>query len=245
MSRAASFAAFVVLAVVLAAAHDLVITRKLTIRGVDGDPACVTIDGQGLGRILTFQGYQPSELVGVTLTGGDAGADGDGGALIASGASGLSIRDCVFEGNAARAGGGVHFASGWAEISNCTFRNNAAVTGSALRTSYCRLEVRDCRFTRNLATDGTVAARGAQPAFTSCEFDSNTAVRGGAAYGERFGHLQFFGCRFLRNHAEEGGAIWTDDQSERALRRPVRASHHGRTGDAVQTRRVVYLGGGP
>ena len=50
--------------------HDVILRSGVTLRSVGGDPSCVTIDAQGIGRILIGEGLASgTRIEGFTLTG--------------------------------------------------------------------------------------------------------------------------------------------------------------------------------
>ncbi len=138
----------------------------------------------------------------------------------------ISVRDCRMENNSARgAGGGMALFGSFASLSalECEFLENGAGFGGAIWTGQYALDaVRDCSFTRNSATNyggAVVVSFDSYPSYVNCVFEANTAGVGGGAIAvepsakadrPRRGDKKFSSsnCRFLRNSAPKGGAIF-------------------------------------
>ncbi|TAE34628.1 MAG: hypothetical protein EAZ91_00240, partial [Cytophagales bacterium] len=176
-------------------------------------------------------------LDGFVITGGNAvgtGAASFGAGIFNSNASSPTIRNCLFQGNNAAAGGGAIFNQAFNPstpvITNCVFLNNTATNGAAIFNSYTTSvsssgTVINCIFQNNLASnrggaifnDGRVPGR-CNPVLTNCAFVNNTAVvSGGAVFNDGTGTTSgtgiqgsnpaFRNCSFLGNSAPTGGAI--------------------------------------
>lgn len=165
---------------------------NVTIRGEAGAGATV-LDAQGRSRILFIQGFNNLVVEGLTFTGGVAPATGNfGGGGVITHLSGDIIRDCVFTGNSAQAGGGLWCGGvSTLRVENCTFRNNTASRGGAMY------------YINSNATQ----------TIDGCVIRDNAAeVRGGGVYGTSSA-LSVSNTVFARNRAqgEAGGAVYLND----------------------------------
>lgn len=117
----------------------------------------------------------------------------------------LDISNCVFEGNVANIGGGIHVLLGeTANISNCTFSGN---TGRAIDVGHTTGSIVGCTFTAN--TGGASAFESATIEVSDCDFVLNTLDDDdGAAIFSRECEIEIRDCLFHLNHAvAQGGAI--------------------------------------
>lgn len=126
--------------------------KAIVIRGQSGDPDLAVIDCQGTAeephRAFHFHSgeTQYAVLRDVTITGGEAAADG--GAILCE--SSPVITNVVFDHNGANRGGAIFVQGGEPQISGCTFtenRGDARAGGIALFGS--EATIRDCVFTAN------------------------------------------------------------------------------------------------
>jgi hypothetical protein len=115
-----------------------VVGKWVNIRSVSENPDSCIIDcsdgDRSPHRALTYRSkpWPTSQLVGVTLTGGNQ-PDGTGGAVLVGASGSVYVRDCVLSGNAA-ARGGAAAADSSAELqfSGCEISANAAGEGGAV-----------------------------------------------------------------------------------------------------------------
>ena len=165
--------------------HDLVVPCGVTLRGVTGNPECVIIDGQQMGRVLNF-----------TNTG-----------------EGTVVADLTITGGQADYGGGLHFTYAAALIENCIIRGNSAggygggvyAIGSASIIDFVR-----CLFIANMAIDydggALFATQQATVNFLECVFRGNSAGRLGGALYFYWMFANIVRCTFYGNSATVAGA---------------------------------------
>jgi predicted outer membrane repeat protein len=89
----------------------------------------------------------------------DNHAKSKGGALFSGTVTGRTVRQCVFAGNSAQAGGAI-YGFGGAVFSNCLFENNIAETGSVAGLDCFGQQFVNCTFVANRANDGVCIALG-------------------------------------------------------------------------------------
>jgi hypothetical protein len=169
--------------------HDIVIKSGTCLRSETGEAECVTIDGEGLGRVMCCADASRGTIVeGLTVTNGLAdGAPsswGDCGAGLYLESSSPKLTHCVFRSNrAVDRGAGVYFSFGsQPRIDNCSFVTNLARIGAGLDCGGAPwAEIRDCSFLGNHAEHGAGVhfGGGSSPLITGCTFVDNTAWRGG------------------------------------------------------------------
>lgn len=151
-----------------------------------------SIDGKGEGRGLVAAEASQGSSVDLTVKNGtlkncDAGTN-SGGAISCTG--GLTLENCVFENNAARAGAGVNVLprDSAVEIRNCVFKNNTA-TGAS-----------------NSGGGVFIGANG-DAVIENTTFENNSAKSmGGAVYADH-GTVTVNGSVFSGNTASYGGAV--------------------------------------
>lgn len=139
--------------------------KSITIRSADLDPVTCVIDCGGDPAehrgFLFVSGEGPAAILeGVTITGGFAAGPNRGGAILCSGGSSPTIRDCIVRDNrATNAGGGISCSASSPLLERCVFsRNTTDGTGGAI-----------------CATDG------ARPGITGCTLFANASAAGGGA----------------------------------------------------------------
>ncbi len=117
-----------------AASGDLDLTERTYVRSFATSVAqTATIDAAGLDRVIHAQGGDFHFLEGLTITGGDPGADG--GAILHT-AGLLAIEDSTIAANAAVAGGAISSTAGTLWIEDSTIHSNTATAGGdAIHTS--------------------------------------------------------------------------------------------------------------
>jgi hypothetical protein len=146
---------------------------------------------------------------GFTLTGGTGTYSAGyyhGGGLFARSSS-PSIRNCIFEGNVAEAGGGVSLYVAWVTIESCVFENNEATFGGnrgggGLHILSCSPTVVNCAFIENLASGpasgGGVGLMGGYPEIIGCLFAGNEGLFGGGLRNDS-GKPTIVNCTFIGN----------------------------------------------
>lgn len=207
----------------------LVLPDGVTLRGATGLPDCVTVDGQGLSRILEAVQTGPSTRIeGITFTGGrgpDAGANNfehSGGAIRCDSAF-VEVTDCAFAANQARFGGAAGMRGPAPVFTRCEFDSNAAAdsvwaTGGALWAQRSDPVLADCRFTGNTAFStvlpgdgGAVFVDFCQVVATDCTFEGNASgVGGGAYYSFNYDTSSLTRCTFRGNVSGGGGAVYVE-----------------------------------
>jgi len=148
----------------------LTVSADLTLEGDRNDDGSgVTIDGAGLGRVLSITGGgTDAALTGLTITGGHAGAEEDGGGILVGAGGGLSLTGCTLSGNRAGEGpyyigrGGAIFAEAGSHvaITGSTIDGNSATgDGGGIATAgEVDLAVSDSRLVGNRGADGGAVA---------------------------------------------------------------------------------------
>lgn len=179
--------------------------KAITIRSRSSNPEACIIDPAGDGRGFIFDdGEGPnSVLEGVTIRNGQGHGWNGGGAIYCQ-ASHPTIRNCIFEDNAAEAGGA------------CAFRWSASPT-----------LMEECRFLGNVALGeggaviGEANAAGQPVAtFLRCTFHGNRADLRGGALAITQGVVELTGCTVVKNavtsaagtgggvHVGSGASMW-------------------------------------
>jgi predicted outer membrane repeat protein/parallel beta-helix repeat protein len=198
--------------------------------GETGDPDCVTIDGGGIARILTFSGPGSDRFIeGITFTGGASSSQG--GAIVLSG-NAAQIRKCRFLNNqAANHGGAIYVPNTFTgQIVECVFENNTALGsgygGALYMANYSTPQITGCAFVGNTANyrGGAVTLYNNSGAtFTNCVFCGNTANAnyGGAVYMYRNSNPTFTNCTIAGNTADYGSAMFLYDYAAPVLDRTI------------------------
>ncbi len=169
-----------------------------------------TISGNGQFQILRIETGKLT-LNAATLS---YGYNGWGGAISNEGA--VHIFDSQFYGNFADAQGGAIYNEGELYISNSSFQYNYAGYGGAIQTSGVA-HIESATFINNVAEYGggaidsgvvdTSALNDPELAIMNSAFRGNSAGWGGAILAEHA--LSISGSDFVRNAAEEGGALYS------------------------------------
>ncbi|MCE7059702.1 T9SS type A sorting domain-containing protein [Dyadobacter sp. CY343] len=135
----------------------------------------------------------------------------------------LTFKDCIFDGNVSRQGGGVWLDDGrlTEPVSNCTFRNNTSITqggGVALSTNR-PVVFSSCTFNGNRSNQGGgIALSGASQSvdIINCTLEGNIANQyGGAIVAPKNGIIiNITNCTIANNQANnptngQGGAIFS------------------------------------
>ncbi len=211
--------------------HDIVMKGGVTLRGASGDPACVVIDAQQLGRVIDCNLVsQRANIEGLTLTGGrtpDGWLEALGGGIRCQSSS-LRVADCVITGNQARIGGGLGIEKSSIEIVDCALSGNQAThyNWAAGGAVWCRESsgtFARCSVTGNSAFSTPVASPGdgggffcnkTQIVVTDCTFDGNaTGAGAGAVYSLNYDAMALRRCVFVDNSANWGGAMYFEFDS--------------------------------
>ncbi len=155
------------------------IEGDLTIEGPGAD--LLTIDGNGLARVLTVAPGASLTLIGVTIAGGLAPAGEVGGGLQILAGGDVTLRDCVFDANAASGGGAVSVTQGTLRVERCTFVGNDATggatgAGGAIRNDRGQLAIVNSTFSDNTAGAGAGGAVSTLGAGASTRIHSSSFV---------------------------------------------------------------------
>jgi predicted outer membrane repeat protein len=187
-----------------------------TLRGESG-PEATIIDAQRQNRVFFIEGQNDLIIDGFTITGGNAPALGDHyGGGIALGHSTDLIRNCIFENNEARYGGGL-FVGGsgggpGATIEHCVFRNNTAeISGGGVWFAGNAWDqyILDCEIYNNTADRGAgLFSLQSKLTIENTVFVNNTATTsGGGIYGRGVRATLIRGCTVAANTAPQGSGI--------------------------------------
>jgi hypothetical protein len=190
--------------------------RAVHLRSEDGDPFCVTIDGEGLpARVLSISGASSLILRGVTVRNG-FGGNRRGGVFVAEGST-LNMANCRVIGAQDDYGSGVRALNSSLLLSQCEFQGNGATgygfygVGGGLYAAASNGTVSDSQFLSNVAVDGGGAyLSGGTLSFERCRFTGNGATgKGGGAHVTISSNTTFTDCVFAYNgvHATFGGAV--------------------------------------
>jgi predicted outer membrane repeat protein len=208
--------------------HSLSLKSGVTIRSTSGNPACVTVDAAGLGRVFdAVEIDSTARLEGLTIKGGNATQ----GAFYSNIGGGLRcvqshprVRDCIFTGNVAKFGGAVGCERSGPSLIDCTFQDNQAssndwAAGGAL---YCRFSspivITNGSFVSNEVSANVTPADGgaifsdeSRIEATDCTFTGNSAQAGaGGFYSFDRDISVFVRCTFTANVANAGGAMYLE-----------------------------------
>jgi predicted outer membrane repeat protein len=210
-----------------------------------------TLDGGGVGPVITVEPGARLTLEAVTVTGGEGL---DGGGIAAVDALGVTLRDVVLRGNHARHQGGGLFVEGGGpvELADVRFEDDDADSagGGAFVRSAAELVVDGGAWEGNRAVgDGGGARIHSTPAtFDGTTFEGNRSEdRGGALSVDSGAEVVARGVGLAGNSAaERGGALWADDGATLEL---VDAAIDGNTafeggGLALRDGAVVIARGG-
>ncbi len=164
----------------------------------------------------------------------------DGGAVHSQRGEILLTR-CRFVGNwAARFGGAICADSrGTLTLVDCRFTDNGASNGAATASEEIDVQMTGCTFEGNVAEgQGAVHCMGGTLQMDRCTFLGNSSPLsplgrgdGGAIGVFGAGDATIIGCRFEKNSAYAGGAVWSDCNV--ALRECVFSGNSARRGGAI------------
>ncbi len=157
---------------------QLVFSTDITLAGPGASR--LTIDAKSLSRAINIQGSSTATIDGLTITGGNAGRDENGGGIINCGS--LTLTNVVVSGNTAAYGGGIQ-SSGSLSISRSTLSQNSAVNdGGAIHASGSVILL-DSNLSNNTAGHGGgVYSSNAFQAKNSTISSNSASFDGGAIY---------------------------------------------------------------
>ena len=109
-------------------AGELVVDKSLTIEARDASQ--ITVDGQGVSKVLAISSDVLVNLSGLTITGGKGN---DGGGIKVSGLSTLNVFGSVITGNdGGSSGGGIHASHATVRVIGSTIAGNTALSGGGI-----------------------------------------------------------------------------------------------------------------
>jgi parallel beta-helix repeat protein len=201
--------------------HDIAMKSGVTLLSEMGQPDCVTIDAQQLGRVIYCR-FITSEtrIEGFTITGGNAvdnpagseEEDGNGGGLYCLDLSSPMVVNCVLtENHADSDGGGVCCdLNSSPTFVSCTVSNNTASNGGAgLRfNNNSNTTLIDCTVSDNMGT-GIWTGNFSAPEITNCVISGN-AGEGIYHAGPPFGtpaKIVMTDCTISNNNGSPGGGM--------------------------------------
>ena len=207
--------------------HGLVLPSRVRLESANGDPSCVTIDGQGLGRILECSNTDESTFVrGITFTRGSATTGGffdNGGGAIRAVDSFASVQDCVFVANNATRGGALGLLRSDVVVTACTFTSNTTTSanwavGGAIYCEQGAPVIDQCTFTGNTAFSvavpgdaGAVFAKFTDLKLSNSTFvDNHAGIGAGAFYSFSEDRSVVTACEFRENGSAAGGAMYLE-----------------------------------
>jgi parallel beta-helix repeat protein len=190
--------------------HDIAMKAGVRLLSETGEPDCVTIDAQQLGRVIRcrFAGAS-TRIEGFTITGGHvpySPEGGNGGGIYCLDNSSPWIVNCIITNNFSDFnGGGVccQYTSS-AKINNCVITANVAGNGgSGIRCAdNSSATIVDCTISDSVG-DG-IWVTGSSPTITNCTISGST--RNGI-YCSSGGSVTVTGCTFSSNSGGLGGGI--------------------------------------
>jgi hypothetical protein len=215
--------------------RNLLVGGVLTFLSGSGDAAECVLDLEGEGRgflIRTFPGTL-LRIEGITLRGGEARGlpedqlPGYGGGLamkpLASGGF-LHVENCVFEENAAEAGGGAFVWSGEVLFRGCVLRGNVATDGAGVYSGQCTagsgVRFDHCVFYGNDYPSESVGGYGAGIYYshslgevTNCTVAKNRAWLGGGILVSTASDVEIDGALIAFSARGEGLALFNGEVS--------------------------------
>ena len=133
--------------------HNIYLASGITLRSETGQPDCVTIDADTLGRVFCGVEVGDATIEGFTITRGSA-----------------------------TRGGGIYFGAAHLTMSDCIFLDNeATVDGGGAACEYCNVTFDDCVFSGNSTIEGCgggIYFKSASASISGCSFSDNTAGSG-------------------------------------------------------------------
>lgn len=129
-----------------------------------------------------------------------------GGGIFMSG-GGMTVNQCVFDGNSARGGAGIGALNSSPIITNCLFKFGFGDSrGGGIEFTSCpNPVVTDCEFRNNTAYfgGGIYANEGTGGTFERCKFISGASVNGGGIFFAGFSNTRVINSLFLKNQCKQ------------------------------------------
>jgi hypothetical protein len=170
--------------------HDIELKAGTSLVSETGDPNCVTINADSLGRCLRFNGsIYASSILGIRFINGrmilGEFPDNAGGAIYSEGNAPLTITNCSFTGNTAEEGGGIRW-------------GNQTSRGSS------KLTIIDCVFKNDSPSgsyyDDYINVYASALVCQSCSFIGEKGVSGGGINIWSTTYITFNNCLFQNNY---------------------------------------------
>ncbi|MFH1843216.1 MAG: right-handed parallel beta-helix repeat-containing protein [bacterium] len=167
--------------------HDIEMKAGIILSSATGQPDCVTINAQGLGRVMICAGIDThASITGFTFTGGlAAGSYPDylGGGIYCEGVVDLEIRSCLVTDNTADYGGGLY-----------------CKEASQLTVGACLIYANS-----SLTMGGGIFCFGGSPTIEWCTISDNRADSGGdGVYCTNNSAARFYKCTI---HGNDGDGV--------------------------------------
>jgi len=189
----------------------------VVLRSETGQPDCVTVDAQGLGKVVYCYGLgSETRIEGLTLTGGYGPGpwfpSGSGAGLVCT-ISDVTLANVIITDNAAPGGRGAGMDCNYSSpvLHNVIFEGNTAEggLGGGLLVKAGAPLLEGCVFRSNAASSGAGAyvEGGGFPHFSRCAFLSNESQSTGGAIGARSGFPFVESCTFVANSAAQSGSV--------------------------------------
>jgi hypothetical protein len=227
---------------------DGLITMRsgICLRSETGEPDCVTIDAEGLGRVLYCSDLGlPTQVEGFTITGGGnlvGSYPDDFGGGIHCFRSLLQLSHCVVRNNDVTPNGscgGMFIDAGGGrspEVTDCVFEMNVAkYDGGGIGCAYGPMTLTRCAIARNhsILNSGGLDLYGSNSMVTDCQFLGNTGQYG-AGVQLRYGSYPIFtGCAFAGNASSSHGGGMKCSDSQPTLQNCVFSGNSGHYGGAI------------
>lgn len=206
--------------------HDLVLPSGVTLRSANGNPACVVIDAQDLGRCLDVVKKTGVRIEGLTLRNGVANTgvyfDNAGGGIRCD-SSAVTIASCLVTECHSVYGAGLASRASNLTIDATVFDADSASSpqwsaGGGMYAKVSTGAITNCTFSHNASYANTYPGDGGGVfletctfLMTDCLFDRNGSGVGAAAlYSFLHDHSQFVRCTFTNNAAPAGGAAYVE-----------------------------------
>ena len=195
--------------------RNVVVDREVVIRSASGNPSACIIDGQSLGRVISFVGVgNGARLEAVTVT---HGSSTQGGGVYCSAASPTLFR-CRIVANTITVdgGGGLYCTNASApRLTNCEIRNNVAsgtYGGGMYNKSGSNPVLTNCVLSGNSttglgSTGGAIYNWTSSPTLINCSIGGNTAYDASVLYNQANSFPVLRNCVVWGNAQGQSGPI--------------------------------------